>query len=82
MPRWAGPALGVLALALMMVGAAGALAIAWTNAGIEITAFGWAMLAGGAVFSFLLGAGLMALVFISARKGFDERAAGPDEYEE
>lgn len=82
MPRWVGPALGVIALAAMMLGAAGLMAFAWIDAGIEISIFGWAMLGGGVLISFLLGVGLMSLVFISARKGFDERAASAEEYED
>jgi hypothetical protein len=36
---------------------------------------GWVALALGAVLTLLLGAGLMALVFFSARKGYDDRIA-------
>ena len=36
----------------------------------------------GIVFSILVGSGLMALLFYSSRKGFDERAAGEREPEE
>lgn len=32
----------------------------------------------GVVFSILIGAGLMALVFYSSRRGYDERASGTD----
>jgi hypothetical protein len=46
----------------------------WAEAGdAEISAAGWvAMLLGGLV-SLALGIGLMALVFISSRRGYDER---------
>jgi phosphate/sulfate permease len=35
-------------------------------------------MAGGIVFSLLVGIGLMALVFYSSRQGYDDRAAGSD----
>lgn len=35
----------------------------------------WAALAGGVFFSLLIGGGLMALVFYSNRKGYDDRAS-------
>jgi Zn-dependent protease with chaperone function len=39
---------------------------------------GWmyGAMAGGIVFSLLIGCGLMALVFYSARHGYDDRASG------
>jgi hypothetical protein len=33
----------------------------------------WTALAGGVLFSLAIGAGLMALVFYSARRGYDDR---------
>jgi len=33
----------------------------------------WAALVGGVLFSLVIGAGLMALVFYSARRGYDDR---------
>jgi hypothetical protein len=38
----------------------------------------WAM-AGGVVFSLVVGIGLMGLVFYSSRHGYDDRASGADE---
>lgn len=37
---------------------------------------GWIALAAGSVLSILVGGGLMALVFYSARKGYDDRLDG------
>lgn len=34
----------------------------------------------GVVFSIVVGAGLMALVFYSSRRGYDDRASGGDHY--
>ena len=34
----------------------------------------------GVLFSVVVGAGLMALVFYSSRHGYDERASGSDQY--
>ena len=41
---------------------------------------GWMYLAmaGGVFFSFLVGGGLMGLVFYSARAGYDDRASKPE----
>ncbi len=36
-------------------------------------------MAGGVLFSLVVGIGLMALVFYSSRHGYDDRAAGSDE---
>jgi heme/copper-type cytochrome/quinol oxidase subunit 3 len=48
---------------------------AWQEmADVEISRQGLIALALGVVLTFLLGAGLMALVFYSARRGYDERA--------
>jgi hypothetical protein len=63
---------GGLALAL------GAMIYAWTAAGIEIGLFGWLVIGVGSLVSVGLGAGLMALVFISSRRGYDDNANAPD----
>ena len=39
---------------------------------------GWIALGLGAVLTFLVGAGLMALMFFSERRGYDERAHEAD----
>jgi len=52
----------------------------WEELGeVEMSMHGWIALTLGAVFTFLVGAGLMALVFISHRRGFDDRANRPDD---
>ena len=38
----------------------------------EITGHGWFAMALGAIFSILVGGGLMALVFFSSRRGYDD----------
>jgi TRAP-type C4-dicarboxylate transport system permease small subunit len=43
--------------------------------GGEMSPAGWAAAILGTIFTIALGAGLMALVFYSARRGYDERAA-------
>jgi len=48
----------------------------WTESeGPPMPPFIWAALAGGVFFSFLVGSGLMALLFYSARHGYDEAAS-------
>ena len=52
----------------------------WAELGeVEMSIHGWIALTLGAVVTFLVGAGLMALVFISHRRGFDDRANRPDD---
>jgi hypothetical protein len=46
---------------------------AWSSVGsAEISAAGWAAIFGGALVTLAVGGGLMALVFYSARRGYDE----------
>ena len=42
--------------------------------GVQISLHGYLALVLGAVLTFALGAGLMTLVFISSRRGFDDEA--------
>lgn len=49
--------------------------------GHEISLHGWIALAAGTLLSLALGFGLMALSFLSARRGFDDRAQWEDESE-
>jgi NADH:ubiquinone oxidoreductase subunit 5 (subunit L)/multisubunit Na+/H+ antiporter MnhA subunit len=52
---------------------------AWQQIGaVEIGTHGWIALGLGAVLTFAVGAGLMALMFFSARRGYDERAHQAD----
>jgi NADH:ubiquinone oxidoreductase subunit 5 (subunit L)/multisubunit Na+/H+ antiporter MnhA subunit len=41
---------------------------------VEMSHHGWIALTLGVVMTFLVGAGLMALVFFSHRRGYDDRA--------
>ena len=52
---------------------------AWRTIGdVEIGMHGWIALGLGAVLTFVVGAGLMALMFFSERRGYDERAREAD----
>jgi NADH:ubiquinone oxidoreductase subunit 5 (subunit L)/multisubunit Na+/H+ antiporter MnhA subunit len=52
---------------------------AWRQVGdVEIGMHGWIALGLGAVLTFLVGAGLMALMFFSERRGYDDRAHEAD----
>ena len=52
---------------------------AWREIGeVEISMHGWIALGLGAALTFLVGAGLMALMFFSERRGYDERAHEAD----
>lgn len=63
--------LALLALALWFA------VSAWIHlAGDEIPLFGYLAIAGGVLFSLLVGGGLMALVFYSNRHGYDDLSGG------
>jgi hypothetical protein len=60
-------------LALSVWFAAGA----WMHIGGDpIPAYGYVAIAGGVLFSLLVGGGLMALVFYSHRRGYDDLSGG------
>src|SRR5262245_63288089 len=68
--------LGILVLAVMfMVGA-------WTHIHAEMSVHGWIALTLGILFSLIVGCGLMALVFYSSRRGYDERAHAAQSHRE
>jgi hypothetical protein len=46
--------------------------LGWTSTETSVPASGYIALVFGVVFSLIVGAGLMALVFYSSRKGYDE----------
>ena len=63
----------------VLLGCAGFAYWAWRELGeVEIGVHGLIALGLGAVLTFGLGAGLMALMFFSARRGYDERAHQAD----
>jgi hypothetical protein len=70
----------IIIVLLGLLGASVAVALwVWREIGeVEIGAHGLIALGLGAVLTFLLGAGLMALMFFSARRGYDERAHEAD----
>ncbi|MDX2235393.1 MAG: hypothetical protein NW200_12920 [Hyphomonadaceae bacterium] len=63
----------VAVLGAFLIAAVVAIVYAWSSAGVEISLFGWVVIGLGAVVSVMLGGGLMALSFFSARQGFDDR---------
>ena len=63
----------IAVLGAILIGAVIAIVHAWSSAHVEISLFGWIVIGIGAVVSVLLGGGLMALSFFSARRGFDDR---------
>jgi len=58
--------LGLLGLALWFM------VSAWTAIDARMSGHGWTALVLGIVFSVLVGCGLMALMFFSSRRGYDE----------
>jgi hypothetical protein len=73
-------ALLTIAVLLGLLGASAGVALwAWRELGdVQISTHGLIALALGAVLTFALGAGLMALVFFSSRRGYDDRAHHAD----
>lgn len=65
----------VIVLVGLLLISAGTAYWAWQEVGaVEIGTHGWIALGLGAALTFLVGAGLMALMFFSARRGYDDRA--------
>jgi hypothetical protein len=66
---------GIIAIVIMlgMLGWAGWYAVQSWNAmsGVEMSPLGWVFMAMGVVVTFLLGAGLMVLIFYSSRNDMD-----------
>jgi hypothetical protein len=61
----------------VLVAVAAVVVSLWTEIGdSQISAAGWVAMALGIVLTLALGIGLMALVFISNRRGFDEEGSG------
>ena len=59
--------------ALAVIGVAVVVAGLWWQLGdVEIATAGWAAMGFGVVATLALGVGLMALVFISSRRGYDD----------
>lgn len=55
-------------------------AVAWERLGGEaIPTYGYVAIAGGVLFSLLVGGGLMALVFYSNRHGYDDLGGGDND---
>lgn len=69
----------LLALVLggLLIAAAVMSARLWLSMDNAVGAHGWAALIIGAVLTFVVGAGLMALVFYSSRRGYDEDEREP-----
>ncbi len=68
----------LLSLAILLLGAVGVMINGWSALpNVHISGAGQFALVGGVVISFLVGGGLMALVFYSARKGYDDAIQTP-----
>ncbi|MEH2488374.1 hypothetical protein [Bradyrhizobium sp. AZCC 2230] len=66
--RWA----VIAVLSVLLVAACSLGYLGWTSTDTKVPEAGYVALVLGVVFSLLVGAGLMALVFYSSRKGYDE----------
>jgi len=70
----------IISLFAMLIGAVWFAGAAWVHIGGDpIPLYGWFAIAGGVVVSLAVGGGLMALVFYSSRRGYDEEANRFDE---
>ena len=75
--------LTVLFLVGLLAATSGVAFWVWQEIGeTDIGRHGLIALALGAGVTFLLGAGLMSLVFFSSRRGYDDRAHKPDDIDE
>jgi hypothetical protein len=73
-------ALTVAVLLALLAASAGVALWAWREIGeVEISRHGMMALSLGVGLTFALGAGLMALVFFSNRRGYDDQAYRPDD---
>jgi protein-S-isoprenylcysteine O-methyltransferase Ste14 len=78
-----GKAITVATLALFFVIALFFAVGAWRDlAGAELSLVGWLALAGGIVVTLAVGVGLMTLVFISSRRGYDDIDSSRRDYDE
>jgi cation transporter-like permease len=79
---WARQPSSWTAIAVAVAVLAGVLAVVaemWTGIGNSgISTAGWVAMTLGVLFTLVLGVGLMALVFISSRRGYDEPDRPPD----
>ena len=74
------PGLIVLLLFSLLAASAGAAFWAWHEIGhADISMHGWIALGLGAGLTILVGVGLMTLLFLSRRHGYDERAYRGDD---
>ncbi|TYL95721.1 hypothetical protein FXB40_15290 [Bradyrhizobium rifense] len=62
----------IAVLSVLLVAACSLGYLGWTSTDTKVPEAGYVALVLGVVFSLLVGAGLMALVFYSSRKGYDE----------
>jgi O-antigen ligase len=72
--------LGIVVAVALVLAAIGVAWSAWRSlADVEMSTAGMVAMIFGALVTLALGSGLMALIFISNRRGFDDRAGGrPD----
>ena len=73
--------LGLIVAALLSAAAMAVAYSAWRSlADVQMSTSGYVAMILGALATFALGVGLMALVFWSNRKGYDERAGARPEF--
>jgi hypothetical protein len=81
MPRFSPAAFAALVLGGLLILAVTFLVHAWGRIEAQMSIHGWIALSLGIVVSLAVGVGLMALVFFSARRGYDDGVGPGDDNE-
>jgi len=81
MPRPSPGALAAIILGGLLILSVTFLVQAWTAIDAKMSIHGWIALTLGVVVTMAVGVGLMALVFFSARRGYDDAVGREDDRE-
>lgn len=73
---WAGTAVVAVTLLGLLAASAGVGLYLWSSLeGVEMSVHGWVAMIAGILLSLVVGVGLMTLVFISNKRGYDDNVS-------